>query len=332
MTDPAATDPTPYYQLTPSAVIDAVESTGRLSDSRILALNSYENRVYQVGIEDQSPVIAKFYRPGRWSDEQIIEDHKFSQELLDKEIPVVAPLKNDDGQTLFVDGPFRFCLYPRVGGHAPELDNLDTIYRLGQFMGRIHAVGKTKSFQHRVTFSIEHMIGKNAELIAKDFMPAELLPAYSSLIDDILPKLQEIWSPLDSDSYIRLHGDCHGGNILWRDNSPTFVDFDDAMNGPAIQDLWMFLSGDRNSQLAQLAKLAKGYDMFSSFPARQLPLIETLRTMRIIYHSAWLARRWQDPAFKHSFPWFNTQRYWSDHILTLREQQSALQEPALELW
>jgi Ser/Thr protein kinase RdoA (MazF antagonist) len=332
LTDPAATDPTPYYQLTPSAVIDAVESTGRLSDSRILALNSYENRVYQVGIEDQSPVIAKFYRPGRWTDEQIIEDHQFSQELLDNEIPVVAPLNNEDGQTLFVDGPFRFCLYPRAGGHAPELDNLDTIYRLGQFMGRIHAVGKNKPFQHRVKFSIEHMIGKNAELIAKDFMPPELLPAYSSLIDDILPKLQEIWSTLDTSSYIRLHGDCHGGNILWRDDRPTFVDFDDAMNGPAIQDLWMFLSGDRNSQLAQLAELAEGYDMFSSFPAKQLPLIETLRTMRIIYHSAWLARRWQDPAFKHSFPWFNTQRYWSDHILTLREQQSALQEPALELW
>ena len=199
-------------------------------------------------------------------------------------------------------------------------------------MGRIHAVGKTNSFQHRVKFSIEHMIGNNAELIAKDFMPAELLPAYSSLIDDILPKLQEIWSTLDTNSYIRLHGDCHGGNILWRDDSPTFVDFDDAMSGPAIQDLWMFLSGDRSSQLAQLAELAEGYNMFSSFPAKQLPLIETLRTMRIIYHSAWLARRWQDPAFKHSFPWFNTQRYWSDHILTLREQQSALQEPALELW
>jgi Ser/Thr protein kinase RdoA (MazF antagonist) len=332
VTDPTATDSTPYYQLTPSAVIDAVESTGKLSDSRILALNSYENRVYQVGIEDQSPVIAKFYRPGRWSDEQIIEDHQFSQELLDNEIPVVAPLQNEDGQTLFVHGQFRFCLYPRVGGHAPELDNLDTIYRLGQFMGRIHAVGKTRPFQHRIKFSMEHMIGENAEFIAKNFMPAELLPAYSSLIDDILPKLQEIWSTLDASSHIRLHGDCHSGNILWRDDSPTFVDFDDAMSGPAIQDLWMFLSGDRNSQLAQLSELAEGYDMFDSFPTKQLPLIETLRTMRIIYHSAWLARRWEDPAFKHSFPWFNTQRYWSDHILTLREQQSALQEPALELW
>jgi Ser/Thr protein kinase RdoA (MazF antagonist) len=332
LTDPTVADPTPYYQLTPSTVIDAVESTGRLSDSRILALNSYENRVYQVGVEENSPVIAKFYRPDRWSDKQIIEDHQFSQELLDNEIPVVAPLQNQDGQTLFVHGPFRFCLYPRVGGHAPELDNLDTIYRLGQFMGRIHAVGGAHPFQHRVKFSIEHMIGNNTEFISKHFMPAELLPAYSSLIDDIVPTLQCFWATLDASSYIRLHGDCHGGNILWHDDSPTFVDFDDAMSGPAIQDLWMFLSGDRNSQLAQLSELAEGYDMFDSFPNKQLPLIETLRTMRIIYHSAWLARRWQDPAFKHSFPWFNTQRYWSDHILTLREQQAALQEPPLELW
>jgi Ser/Thr protein kinase RdoA (MazF antagonist) len=332
VTDPTAADPTPYYQLTPSVVIDAVESTGKLSDSRILALNSYENRVYQVGIEGQSPVIAKFYRPGRWSDQQIIEDHQFSQELLDNEIPVVAPLQNEAGQTLFVYGSFRFCLYPRVGGHAPELDKLTTIYRLGQFMGRIHAVGKTKPFQHRVKFSLEHMIGENAGFIAKNFIPTELLPAYRSLIDDILPKLQELWSTLGASSYIRLHGDCHGGNILWHDDSPTFVDFDDAMSGPAIQDLWMFLSGDRNSQLTQLAELAEGYGMFSSFPIKQLPLIETLRTMRIIYHSAWLARRWADPAFTHNFPWFNTHRYWSDHILTLREQQSALQEPALELW
>ncbi|MFQ3323516.1 MAG: Ser/Thr protein kinase RdoA (MazF antagonist) [Pseudomonadales bacterium] len=172
------------------------------------------------------------------------------------------------------------------------------------------------------------MIDENAEFIAKNFMPAELLPAYSSLIDDILPKLQEIWSTLDASSHVRLHG----GNILWRDNSPTFVDFDDAMSGPAIQDLWIFLSGDHNSQLAQLSELAEGYDMFSSFPTKQLPLIESLRTMRIIYHSAWLARRWEEPRFKHSFPWFNTKCYWSDHILTLREQQSALQEPALELW
>ncbi|MEH6549095.1 MAG: serine/threonine protein kinase [Pseudomonadales bacterium] len=325
-------DPAPYYQLTPAAVLDAVESSGRISDYRILALNSYENRVYSVGIENEQPVIAKFYRPGRWSDEQILEEHKFTLELFEADIPVVAPLANDEGNTLFVHGPFRFCLYPRVGGHTPELDNLETLYRLGQFMGRIHAFGETGQFAHRNTLSIESMVGDSVNLITEHFMPKELLPAFTSLSKDLLQIVEEQWAQADPNTFIRLHGDCHQGNILWHDDSPTFVDFDDAINGPAMQDLWMLLSGDRQQRLAQIAELAEGYDMFHTFPSRQLPLIETLRTMRMMYYSAWLARRWEDPSFQMNFPWFNTQRYWSDHILSLREQMAALNEPALTVW
>ena len=324
-------NPTPYYQLTPDTVIDAVESSGRVSDWRILALNSYENRVYQVGIEQDVPLIAKFYRPQRWSDQQIIEEHQFTQELLAAEIPVIAPLQNDAGDSLFYYEQFRFALYPRTGGHAPELDNLDTLFRLGQFMGRIHTIGRAVKFDHRLTLSVEHLVGSSTELIASDFMPAELLPAYRSLVADILPILNRNWQQLESHDFIRLHGDCHVGNILWHDDQPTFVDFDDTVNGPAMQDLWMFLSGDRSQQQAQLAELADGYAMFADFPYRQLPLIETLRTLRIIAHSAWLAKRWQDPAFKLGFPWFTSDRYWSEHILTLREQQAALQQPPLQL-
>lgn len=324
-------DPHPYQQLTPDTVIDAVESVGFLSDARILTLNSYENRVYQVGIEDASPLIAKFYRPGRWSDEQILEEHAFVEELHQLDIPSVPPLKHTTGHTLFRFGGFRFALYPRQGGHAPELDNLDNLCILGRFIGRLHAAGAARRFQSRPDLSVDRL-GRSSQqfLLENDFVPASLRKAYESLCDPLLAQVQQLFAEVNADS-IRLHGDCHPGNVLWRNDVPHFVDFDDCMNGPAIQDLWMLLSGDRSSRLTQIAEIIEGYSEFSDFAPRELRLIEALRTLRLMHYAAWLARRWEDPAFPRNFPWFNTERYWGEHILELREQQAALGEAPLTL-
>jgi len=329
-------DPHPYQQLTPDTVIDAVESVGYLSDARILTLNSYENRVYQVGIEQDgiektSPLITKFYRPARWSNEQILEEHRFVQELHDLEIPCVPPIRDVNGNTLHTFRDFRFALYLRQGGHAPELDNLDNLFILGRFMGRIHAVGKIRPFVHRQTLSVEHFGQASRNfLLENNFLPVSLRPAYESLCQQLLEKIQAIFQTVKPE-HIRLHGDCHPGNVLWRNDIPHFVDFDDCMNGPAMQDLWMLLSGDRPTQLAQIAEIIDGYQEFCDFAPRELRLIESLRTLRLMHYAAWLARRWSDPAFPHNFPWFNTERYWGQHILELREQLSALDEAPLVL-
>lgn len=324
-------DAHPYQALTPDTVIDAVESVGYLSDARILTLNSYENRVYQVGIEDAQPLIAKFYRPARWSDGEILEEHGFVQELHELEIPSVPPLKNTAGETLFSFQGFRFALYPRQGGHAPELDNLDNLFILGRFIGRLHAVGKTRAFVLRPTLSVERL-GRNSQqfLLANDFLPASLRKAYETLTDQLLAQVHLVIHEVNAVS-VRLHGDCHPGNVLWRNDIPHFVDFDDCMNGPAIQDLWMLLSGDRPLRLAQIAEIIEGYSEFCEFAPRELQLIESLRTLRLMHYAAWLARRWGDPAFPRNFPWFNTERYWGEHILELREQQAALDEAPLTL-
>ena len=326
------TDQHPYSKLTPDAVINAVESLGCLSDARILALNSYENRVYQVGIEDEQPVIVKFYRPERWSREQILEEHAFSLELHDLEIPVVPPRMSEDGQTLHHYEGFDFAVFTRRGGHAPELDNFDHLLMIGRLMGRLHHCGKEKAFAVRPSFNPQDFAKTPQQyLLDQGFIPENLREAYRTLTDDLITATETIWNSVDCQS-IRLHGDCHPGNILWRDDSAFFVDLDDARSGPAVQDLWMLLSGDRPQQIAQLSEILEGYQQFSSFHFAELNLIETLRTWRIMHYAAWLARRWQDPAFPHSFPWFNTERYWAEHILELREQLAALQEPPLELF
>ena len=320
-----------YEALTPDCIIDAVESQGFVSDARILGLNSYENRVYQVGIEDGSPVIAKFYRPGRWTDAQIIEEHQYTRYLADLEIPVVAPIANADGATLFTHANFRFALYPRQGGHAPELDQWGNLTVIGRFLGRVHAASAGQLFEYRPAISIASYGSDSvAYLLENQFLPAELEQAYQSLCNDLVSRIERRFT----DTYytaIRLHGDCHAGNILWRDDSPHFVDFDDARNGPAVQDLWMLLSGEREQQTVQLQKLLTGYRQFCDFNRAELNLIESLRTLRIMQYAAWLARRWDDPAFPMNFPWFNTQRYWSNHILELREQLALLDEPPLQV-
>ncbi len=317
-----------YDQLTPDTVMDAVESLGFYTDARILALNSYENRVYQVGIEEASPIIAKFYRPLRWSDEQIVEEHQFTQALEDLEIPVVPPLAFQ-GQTLHQHQGYRFALYPRKGGQAPSLDNPEHLEILGRFLGRVHNLGKTTPFIHRPSIDIASYGSASREfLLTHDFIPKELHEAYDTLSRDLLERLETLFSQTPYQS-IRLHGDCHNGNILWRDDSAHFVDFDDARNGPAIQDLWMMLSGDYQQRCLQLADILEGYSEFCDFDPVEINLVEGLRTLRLMHYSAWIARRWSDPAFPHNFPWFNTERYWAEHILELREQLSALQEPPL---
>lgn len=321
----------PYHSLTPDCILDAVDSQGYVSNAQLLALNSYENRVYQVGMEQGQPLVAKFYRPQRWSDAQIIEDHQFTQLLEDLEIPAVPPLKNSNHETLFFHQEFRFALYPRRGGHAPELDNLDNLLVLGRYLGRIHAAGAKKSFKHREKISVQRLAIDSYEFLRKqNFVPIELQNAYNSICDDLIAKLQHRWKEVPCE-FIRLHGDCHRGNILWRDDRAHFVDFDDACNGPAVQDLWMLLAGDRETQTVQINQLLEGYNQFCHFPLSQLALIESLRTMRIMHYAAWLARRWHDPTFPLNFPWFNTPRYWSEHILELREQQAALDEPPLQV-
>jgi len=325
----AAEDRTPYYRLGPDTVIRAVESVGLLPDGRLLPLNSYENRVYQVGIEDEEPVVAKFYRPGRWSDEQILEEHAFSLELAAAEIPLVAPTVID-GQTLHHHDGFRFTLFRRQGGHAPELEDRDTLLWLGRFIGRIHAVGRSRAFAHRPALT-PRAFGQDsiATLLAGTWIPPHLETAFESLAADLMTQINHAYDRAGRVRNIRLHGDLHPGNLLWRDG-PFFVDLDDCRSGPAVQDLWMLLSGARHEMSSQLADVLEGYTQFCDFDRRELHLVEALRTLRMLHHAAWLSRRWEDPAFPAAFPWFGAARYWEDLVLGLREQLAALQEPPLE--
>ncbi|MFD2231516.1 serine/threonine protein kinase [Alkalimarinus sediminis] len=323
----------PYNDLKPETVIDAVESLGILSDARIFPLNSYENRVYQVGVEDGSPIIAKFYRPYRWSESSILEEHQFSWELFDHELPVVPPIKNEQNQTLHQYNGFQFSIFKRQGGHAPELDNLDNLFLIGRHLGRMHAIGAQTSFKYRPTITVDEWAVSSREfLLTNDFIPDELTLAYETLTQDLISKVSAIWNRLPDLKTLRIHGDCHGGNMLWRNDLPHFVDFDDCRNGPAIQDIWLLLSGDRQQKTAQLSEIVEGYNEFYDFEPSQLVLVEALRTLRIMNYSAWLAKRWSDPAFPHHFPWFNTERYWAEHALELREQLAALDEDPLKLF
>lgn len=325
------TESTVFAQLTPDIIFDAVESCGYVTDGSQLALNSYENRVYQVGVDGKEPLIAKFYRPQRWESSQIKEEHQYCFQLAQQELPVVCPLVNAGGESLFQFKDFYFALYPRRGGYAPELDRLDNLLILGRLLGRFHGVGSSVDFKHRPVLNIDTFGWQSYHLICQQFIPAELSSAYETLGRDLLQKCQRVIEACGEINTIRVHGDCHSGNILWRYDNPHFVDFDDARMAPAIQDLWMLLSGDRLEQMAQITELVKGYREFHYFSNRELALIEVLRTLRIMHHCAWIARRWQDPAFPRAFPWFGSSRYWSEHILTLREQFAALDEPPLEL-
>ena len=319
----------PFAALNPDRVLDALASVGLHGDGRLLALNSYENRVYQVGIEDGKPVVAKFYRPGRWSDAAILEEHAFMAELQQKEIPVV-PAQILDGRTLHAFEGYRFAVFERHGGRAPELDRRDVLEWTGRFIGRIHAVGAARPFAERPALDVDTFgVESRDYLLAQGFIPPELVDAYRSIADQALDGVRRCYDRAGDVALLRLHGDCHGGNVLWTDAGPHFVDFDDARMGPAVQDLWMMLSGERGDMVRQLSDILAGYEDFCEFDARQLHLVEALRTLRLMHYAAWLARRWDDPAFPAAFPWFNTQRYWQDRILELREQVALMDEPPL---
>ena len=324
----------PYAHLTPDTVLAALDSIGLWTDGRLLALNSYENRVYQIGQEDGPPVVAKFYRPGRWSDAAILEEHAFTRELAGLEIPVVPPLVLENGASLHEHQGFRFAAYPRRGGRMPEFDRSETLEWMGRFIGRIHAVGALKPYTYRPILDIASFGEEPRDFLLKgEWLPVDLLPAWKSVIDQALDLARYCFERAGKIVPLRLHGDCHAGNVLWTEggetSGPHFVDFDDSRMGPAVQDLWMLLSGDRDSQIQQLADVLAGYEDFREFDPRELHLVEALRTLRLIHHTAWLARRWDDPAFPAAFPWFNTQHYWQDRILELREQIALMQEEPL---
>ena len=318
-----------YANLSPDEVLNSIEKFGFQCDGRLLALNSYENRVYRVGLESGINVVAKFYRPNRWSNEAILEEHVFTQELAALEIPVVAPM-SIEGQTLLHTDHFRLSVFENRGGRALDLEDFDQLEQMGRFMGRIHQMARNKPFKHRPTLDL-NSFGHDPRsfILDNNFIPADLVDAYASLTEQLLSEGKQCYERAGNIDLIPCHGDAHPSNILWTDDGPHIVDFDDARMAPAIQDLWMYLSGDRADQTAALDAVLTGYTEFSDFDARELHLVETLRTLRLIHYFGWLAKRWDDPAFKRAFPWFNTQRCWEDHILSLREQAALLHEPPL---
>ncbi len=319
----------PFSNLSPDLILDAIDSLGLHTDGRLLALNSYENRVYQVGVEDALPIVAKFYRPNRWDDDAILEEHAFVQSLADAEIPAVAP-SIINNSTLFNYQHFRFSIFHKHGGRAPDLDQKGVLQWIGRFIGRIHAIGSLADFRHRPELNITTFGEEPSNyLLEQGMMPKELESVYRGVVAQALEGVKRCFDRTGDLATLRLHGDCHMGNLLWTDAGPHFVDFDDSRMGPAIQDLWMMLSGTPNEMQKQFHQILLGYEDFYEFNPNEVHLIEALRTLRLIHYSAWLARRWDDPAFKVAFTWFNTQQYWQDRILELREQIALMDEPPL---
>jgi Ser/Thr protein kinase RdoA (MazF antagonist) len=322
----------PYERLTPDLILDAVADVGLQPDGHLLALNSYENRVLQIGIADAKPMVAKFYRPQRWSDEAILEEHVFAAELAAEEIPVVAPWQGPGAGTLFRHEGFRFALFPRRGGRAPEPGDLEQLEWIGRFIGRMHLAGQARGFVHRPSIDLASM-GWNARenVMRSPLLPAQEREGYASASESLLNQIQERFDTVDSVP-IRLHGDCHHGNILWTEEGPHFVDLDDCRNGPAVQDLWMLLNGDRNERSVQLSAMLEGYSLFRELDPRELALIEALRGLRMVHYSGWLAGRWDDPAFPATFTWAESPHYWSQHVQDLMRQLDALAEAPLRLY
>jgi Ser/Thr protein kinase RdoA (MazF antagonist) len=336
-----------FEALTPDVVLDALASVGLHGDGRMLALSSYENRVYQAHLEDGQAVVAKFYRPGRWSDAQILEEHGFAAELMASEIPVIGPLLLQ-GASLHHFGGYAFSVSPSRGGRAPELDDGEVLEWIGRFLARIHTVGAARPFVSRPALDLQTFgIESRDWLLAHEMVPLDVQSEWTRACQEALDAIAGYASlagsagPKDPDGApirsLRLHGDCHPGNILWTPTDvpasagpgPHFVDLDDARTGPAVQDMWMLLSGDRAQQTRQLGTLVDGYEQFREFDRRELALIEPLRTLRLIHYSAWLARRWDDPTFPINFPWFGSSDYWKGQVQMLQDQVEAMQEAPL---
>ena len=321
----------PYDGLTPEVILGALDSIGLRTDGGMLALNSYENRVYQIGLEDAPPVVAKFYRANRWSDAAILEEHEFSLELQSAEIPVVAPMTIDH-RTLHRHAGFRFAVFPRRGGRWPDLESPENLQWLGRYLARIHQIGATRPFTHRASITPARLgVESIRHLLDSGTIPVEIEHRYRALTSELLQEIEARFAATRP-ATLRLHGDCHPGNILWTDQGPHFVDMDDCANGPAIQDLWMLLSGDRTEMALQLSYLREGYELFRPFNPAETALVEPLRTLRMIHYAAWLARRWTDPAFPKAFTWFGTPQYWQEHLSQLEHQLQALGEPPLPVY
>lgn len=320
-------DPHPFETLTPDLIGDALESAGWCPDGRIMALNSYENRVFQVGLEDEGFAIAKFYRPGRWSDDAILEEHRFLQELQEAEIPVAPMLSDPDGNTLFHYADFRFSLSPRIGGRPPETEDLDTLESLGRLVARIHSIGKLHPFTHRpVVDPITYGHAPGQRLLDGGLIPSNLLEGYRSALESALGLIDQIFAAVGPVSQIRLHADAYPGNILTTPDGPLLLDFDDARMGPCVQDLWMLAQGDDADRRMALMTLIEGYDTFQSFDLKELRLMEPLRTLRLIHYTEWLSARTGDPAFPRAFPDFGTPSYWLERTYELQSQIDRMEE------
>jgi Ser/Thr protein kinase RdoA (MazF antagonist) len=320
----------PYEHLTPDVIINAVETCAFECTGSILGLASYENRVYQIGVTEGF-VVAKFYRPGRWSTDAILEEHDFALELAAQEIPVVPPLVHN-GETLHERDGYRFAVYERRGGRWPELGTSEDREWLGRFLGRIHAVGATRRFTERHTLDREELGFRSAQHVLEGgWLPPHLVTSYERVSEQLVDEIEQCFEDVGDFRELRIHGDCHRNNVLWTDDGPHFVDLDDCMNGPAVQDLWLFLAGSRDEMAAQLGDLLEGYGKFAQFDYRELRLIEALRALRLMHYTAWITRRWDDPAFPRAFPWLGEPRYWEEHVQALLEQCAALDEPPLAI-
>lgn len=317
-----------FQTLHPDTIMDALFEQGIRVDSGLTPLNSYENRVYQFQDEDRRRYVVKFYRPQRWSAEQISEEHQFAHELMNDEVPVAAPLEFN-GQTLLTHQGYYYAVFPSLGGRQFEADNLDQMEWVARYLGRLHQTGRKKTFISRPAIDVnEYLIEPRHVFEHSTLIPAGLKAAFLNATDSLIEAVMAQWHTRFD--LLRLHGDCHAGNILWRDG-PLFVDLDDARNGPAVQDLWMLLNGDKAERRMQLETIIEAYEEFSEFKTDEIALIEPLRAMRMVYYLAWLIRRWDDPAFPKNFPWLTGEDYWHRQTLTFIEQVKVLQEPPLQL-
>ena len=321
-------DERPFARLSPQLVLDAAASAGLEGDGRLLALNSYENRVYRLGAEDRLLVL-KFYRAERWSDEQIAEEHAFTAELAAAELPVAAPIAVS-GQTLFTYEEFRFAVFPFLPGRAPELDRPGALPMLGRALARVHAIGATRPFRARPAISIERLgYAARAAVLASELLPEGLKVRYEAASTRLLELVEQVFREVGSLTTLRIHGDCHLGNLLWNEQGPVFVDLDDCAMGPRIQDLWMLLSGSALELQRQWEELLSGYQQFADFDYREVRLIEPLRALRMLHHAGWVAQRWHDPAFPRAFPWFGEVRNWESYVTDLFEQSITIENQPL---
>jgi Ser/Thr protein kinase RdoA (MazF antagonist) len=319
----------PFASLSPDAVIDAAESVGIACDGRLFALNSYENRVYQVGSTSHATVIMKFYRPGRWSDRQIEEEHAFARELLDEELPVVAPTAFE-GRTLLRHGQLRFAVFPRAAARSAEFESPGALELIGRTLARIHGVGQRRRFDARPALSVARLGWEPREALLRSGLLDEAVASrYEEASGALLEAVEEAFERVGPVSALRIHGDCHVGNILWNERGPVFVDLDDCMTGPRVQDLWMFLSGSPDERRSQWREIERGYSQFQYFDEGELGLVEPLRALRMVHHAAWIAARWSDPAFPRAFPWFTSPRFWQEHLSDLWQQLDAVGHPPM---